>query len=43
MRLRLPAIVLGLLIIALNVAGCQWRGLNSLPLPGTQGKGRGPS
>lgn len=23
------------------VAGCQWRGLNSLPIPGTQGRGAG--
>ena len=41
MRPRLPAIVLGIVILTLNVAGCQWRGLNSLPLPGTQGKGPG--
>ncbi|HJT90879.1 MAG TPA: MCE family protein [Mycobacterium sp.] len=26
-------------LAALSVAGCSWRGLNSLPLPGTQGHG----
>jgi len=30
-----------LLVVMLALAGCGWRGLNSLPLPGTQGGGPG--
>jgi phospholipid/cholesterol/gamma-HCH transport system substrate-binding protein len=31
-----------ILIVALTISGCaDWRGLNSLPLPGTQGRGSG--
>ncbi|MCW2565481.1 MAG: virulence factor Mce family protein [Mycobacterium sp.] len=31
-----------ILIVALTISGCaDWRGLNSLPLPGTQGRGPG--
>jgi phospholipid/cholesterol/gamma-HCH transport system substrate-binding protein len=31
-----------MLIVALTISGCaDWRGLNSLPLPGTQGRGPG--
>lgn len=30
-----------LLAAALSVTGCQWRGVNSLPLPGTEGRGDG--
>lgn len=30
-----------LLVIAASVSGCGWRGLNSLPMPGTQGHGTG--
>ncbi len=37
---RLLALVL-LAATALSVAGCQWRGVNSLPLPGTEGRGDG--
>jgi phospholipid/cholesterol/gamma-HCH transport system substrate-binding protein len=33
--------VLVVLIAALSLAGCQWRGLNSLSLPGTEGSGDG--
>ncbi|MDQ1752728.1 MAG: phospholipid/cholesterol/gamma-HCH transport system substrate-binding protein, partial [Pseudonocardiales bacterium] len=29
------------LMLALAATGCQWRGVNSLPLPGTQGHGAG--
>ena len=29
------------LILALSTAGCEWHGLNSLPMPGTQGRGDG--
>lgn len=28
-------------ILAAGLSGCHWRGLNSLPLPGTEGGGRG--
>ncbi|MGU3651019.1 virulence factor Mce family protein [Mycolicibacterium sp. A43C] len=28
-------------VVALVLSGCQWRGLNSMPLPGTQGGGPG--
>lgn len=28
-------------VMALTLSGCQWRGLNSLPMPGTQGGGDG--
>jgi len=27
--------------LCLSLSGCQWRGLNSLPMPGTQGRGDG--
>ena len=30
-----------LILLTLLTSGCGWRGLNSLPLPGTQGGGRG--
>ncbi len=41
MRRRLPAIAL-LIAVTAWVAGCgDWRGLNSLPMPGTQGDGEG--
>jgi phospholipid/cholesterol/gamma-HCH transport system substrate-binding protein len=32
-------LVAALAMTATAVAGCEWRGLNSLPLPGTQGQG----
>lgn len=28
-------------VAVLSVSGCDWRGLNSLPMPGTEGKGSG--
>jgi phospholipid/cholesterol/gamma-HCH transport system substrate-binding protein len=34
-------LVLAAMLIGATVAGCGWRGLNSLPLPGTQGQGPG--
>jgi phospholipid/cholesterol/gamma-HCH transport system substrate-binding protein len=40
-RLRGLRIALTIAIAAAGVAGCGWRGLNSLPLPGTQGGGPG--
>ncbi|HEX9833453.1 MAG TPA: MCE family protein [Mycobacterium sp.] len=36
-RLTGTRLVLGLLVTSMVVAGCGWRGLNSLPLPGTSG------
>ncbi|MCX2931784.1 virulence factor Mce family protein [Mycobacterium sp. CVI_P3] len=40
-RLR-PITVASMLLVALVLAGCSnWRGANSLPLPGTQGRGPG--
>lgn len=36
----MKAAVVGLLV-ALTLAGCEWRGLNSLAMPGTQGRGPG--
>lgn len=35
------ATALGVVIAAAILGGCGWRGVNSLPLPGTQGKGPG--
>lgn len=32
---------LTMIVIAVGTSGCGWRGLNSLPLPGTQGNGPG--
>lgn len=41
-RLTLRCNVFGFAaLLVLSVSGCQWRGLNSLPLPGTQGAGTG--
>jgi phospholipid/cholesterol/gamma-HCH transport system substrate-binding protein len=36
---RLAAAVIGLVVVTAGLSGCGWRGLNSLPLPGTQGGG----
>lgn len=36
---RLCYVLLTLVVLA--ASGCQWRGLNSLPMPGTQGQGEG--
>ncbi|MGY2007468.1 MCE family protein [Nocardia gipuzkoensis] len=40
-RLRRTAAVAVGLAVALGVSGCQWDGLNSLPMPGTEGTGPG--
>jgi phospholipid/cholesterol/gamma-HCH transport system substrate-binding protein len=40
-RLRGLRIAVTIAIAAAGVAGCGWRGLNSLPLPGTEGGGPG--
>jgi phospholipid/cholesterol/gamma-HCH transport system substrate-binding protein len=42
-RIRMRCIVIGLavLVLAVGLSGCQWRGLNSLPMPGTEGRGPG--
>lgn len=40
MTSRLSKITLALMCTAL-VSGCEWRGLNSLELPGTHGRGDG--
>jgi phospholipid/cholesterol/gamma-HCH transport system substrate-binding protein len=39
--LRSMQISVAIVIVAASLAGCGWRGLNSLPLPGTQGGGPG--
>jgi phospholipid/cholesterol/gamma-HCH transport system substrate-binding protein len=41
MRQRSVMIGLAIFISVIGVAGCDWRGANSLPLPGTQGHGPG--
>ena len=38
MRFRL---MLAMVVVVAGASGCGWRGLNSLPLPGTQGNGPG--
>jgi phospholipid/cholesterol/gamma-HCH transport system substrate-binding protein len=40
-RRRWTAAVLAATLIAAAASGCGWRGMNSLPLPGTQGEGPG--
>lgn len=41
-RRSLPlAVTVVLLVVGAAVSGCGWRGLNSLPMPGTQGRGPG--
>jgi phospholipid/cholesterol/gamma-HCH transport system substrate-binding protein len=39
--LRSMQIGVAIIVVAASLAGCGWRGLNSLPLPGTQGGGPG--
>lgn len=41
LRLQTLRLLLVATLIGATVAGCGWRGLNSLPLPGTQGQGPG--
>jgi phospholipid/cholesterol/gamma-HCH transport system substrate-binding protein len=38
---RRAAASLVLIVVVAGISGCGWRGLNSLPLPGTQGNGPG--
>jgi phospholipid/cholesterol/gamma-HCH transport system substrate-binding protein len=40
-RLRATIAVAMVLLSAIAVSGCQWHGLNSLAMPGTQGQGAG--
>ncbi len=40
-RMRRTAVVAVGLAVALGLSGCQWDGLNSLPMPGTEGTGPG--
>jgi phospholipid/cholesterol/gamma-HCH transport system substrate-binding protein len=41
-RIRPRHIALGVLVtLSVGLSGCEWRGLNSLPMPGTQGGGAG--
>ena len=40
-RLRCSATTLLIVVITAMLAGCGWRGINSLPLPGTEGNGPG--
>lgn len=42
LRIIMCAIVFGAVLLAvISVSGCEWRGLNSLPMPGTEGRGPG--
>ncbi len=41
MRMHWLRVAAGMLVVALTVSGCGWQGLNSLPLPGTEGRGPG--
>jgi phospholipid/cholesterol/gamma-HCH transport system substrate-binding protein len=41
MRAKWIRVAAGMLVLALALAGCGWRGLNSIPLPGVQGVGPG--
>jgi phospholipid/cholesterol/gamma-HCH transport system substrate-binding protein len=40
-RSRRAAASLMMILVTTGISGCGWRGLNSLPLPGTQGNGPG--
>jgi phospholipid/cholesterol/gamma-HCH transport system substrate-binding protein len=41
-RITLHSMVIGLVtMLAIGLSGCEWRGLNSLPIPGTEGGGPG--
>jgi len=40
-RWRRAAASLLMILVTAGISGCGWRGLNSLPLPGTQGNGPG--
>jgi len=38
---RYIASAVSVVVVATGLTGCQWRGLNSLPMPGTAGGGQG--
>jgi phospholipid/cholesterol/gamma-HCH transport system substrate-binding protein len=40
-RRLIPVMILAMILVVAGVSGCGWRGLNSLPLPGTEGNGAG--
>ncbi len=40
-RMPRSAVAAALLVLAVGLSGCSWRGVNSLPLPGTEGGGPG--
>src|SRR6202000_1602380 len=40
-RMRCLASGAALIAVVAGLSGCQWRGLNSMPMPGTQGAGPG--
>lgn len=40
-RMPRSAVAAALLVLAVGLSGCGWRGVNSLPLPGTEGGGPG--
>ncbi|GAA2571113.1 MCE family protein [Mycolicibacterium diernhoferi] len=40
-RMPRSAVAATLLVLAVGLSGCGWRGVNSLPLPGTEGGGPG--
>jgi phospholipid/cholesterol/gamma-HCH transport system substrate-binding protein len=40
-RRRRRAAILAMIVVVAGLSGCGWHGLNSLPLPGTQGNGPG--
>jgi phospholipid/cholesterol/gamma-HCH transport system substrate-binding protein len=41
MPAKVIRVAIGALVLAMALAGCGWRGLNSVPLPGVQGVGPG--
>ena len=41
MTMRCIAAGVSVVVVAAGLTGCQWHGLNSLPMPGTQGGGQG--
>ncbi|MFD5330221.1 hypothetical protein ACFWJO_40950, partial [Streptomyces sp. NPDC127092] len=38
-RVRRGAVAAVAITLSLTLTGCEWEGLNSLPLPGTEGQG----
>lgn len=39
--LRAATVLIAAAVLSVGLSGCEWHGLNSLPLPGTQGSGPG--